>query len=201
MARAVSAVAGKVGDPAYAAALLAALGPGAFTRVLGILTGAPDAPSDTADAHGSTADAGNAAAGATAAGAGEAALLTKAFASAERTGRLGDEWRAMLESAPPQTLTALVTLTPQSGTVLNHVAVTLLNHPTPPPRLHALITAYTTNPLAFQQFLAEHPHETAKLLATADPALKPALDEALKPGVGADGLRERAWSNVQGLGG
>ncbi|MGP4099591.1 hypothetical protein [Nonomuraea sp. KM90] len=157
---------GKAGDPAYAAALLAALGPDAFTRAL---------------------DGG----------------LAEAFASAERTGRLGDEWYALVESAPPDVLTRLVTLAGQSGTFLNRVAVGLLNRPPDPGwSPQGLIAAYGRDPLAFQQLLAEHPRETRVLLAAAaaDPAIEEALagvlHEAMKPGAGADGLRERAWVNV-----
>ncbi|MFD0478834.1 hypothetical protein ACFQ0B_69620 [Nonomuraea thailandensis] len=216
--QAVAATAGKAGDPAYAAALLAALGPDAFVRTLHVLT--------TSDEHHATPatpqSAGGTRGDALSEGArGQAALLARAFASAERTGRLGDEWQALAESAPPQVLSALVSLAGQSGTFLHQVALTLLAGPEPgqevadrpaqgedlvagaePGRhLHGLVVAYAANPLAFQQFLAEHPRETRILLATGDPALRPALDEALKPGAGADGLRERAWANVRSIGG
>ncbi|MFC5823905.1 hypothetical protein [Nonomuraea insulae] len=168
----------EVRDPAYAAALLTALGPDAFTRALG----GPDR----------------------ALGGG----LAEAFASAERTGRLGDEWYELVGSAPPGVLTSLVTLAGQSGTFLNRVAVGLLNRPPDPAwSMHDLVRAYEDEPLALQQLLAEHPSETRALLdaATRDPSLEEALagalHEALKPGVGADGLRERAWRNiVRGVG-
>ncbi|MEV0823047.1 hypothetical protein [Nonomuraea rubra] len=243
VAQAVAATAGKAGDPAYAAALLAALGPDAFVRALHALTTVeehptlpPDTPQGAAGTHSTTPDAPHSAsathgagaaqgtgathdagaahgaggAGAAAGGApgasaegarGAAALLARAFASAERTGRLGDEWQAVAESASPQALTALVSLAGQSGAVLHRVALALLDRPEPGGDLHGLITAYAANPLAFQQFLAEHPREAGTLLATGDPALPAALDEALKPGAGADGLRERAWANVRSLGG
>ncbi|MEV0995932.1 hypothetical protein [Nonomuraea sp. NPDC050202] len=166
--RAVSAAAGSAGDPAYAAALLTALSPRTFTRLL----------------DGSQKE-----------------VLARAFASAERTGRLGEEWHDLARTAPPEALTALVSLAGQSGTFLGQVALTLLDRPEPGRDLHGLVLAYAANPLAFQQFLAEHPRETGILLATGDPALRAALDEALKPGAGADGLRERAWANVRSLGG
>ncbi|MGW3344422.1 hypothetical protein ACWDA3_14000 [Nonomuraea rubra] len=225
VAQAVAATAGRAGDPAYAAALLAALGPDAFVHALHALTTAdehpalpPDTPQRAADTHSTTldathgADAAHGAGGAEAAAGGApgasvegargaAALLARAFASAERTGRLGDEWQAVAESASPQALSALVSLAGQSGAVLHRVALALLDRPEPGRDLHGLITAYAANPLAFQQFLAEHPRETGTLLATGDPALPAALDEALKPGAGADGLRERAWANVRSLGG
>lgn len=171
-------LAAEVRDPAYAAALLTALGPDAFTRALGGRDGAL--------------------------GGG----LAEAFASAERTGRLGDEWYELVGSAPVGVLTSLVTLAGQSGTFLNRVAVELLNRPPDPGwSPHDLVRAYEDEPLALQQLLAEHPHETRALLdaATRDPgleeALAGALHEALKPGAGADGLRERAWRNiVRGVG-
>ncbi|MGR6922208.1 hypothetical protein ACU635_48840 [[Actinomadura] parvosata] len=175
--RALSPAAAQVADPAYAAALLGALGPELFVRALRLLTEMPQ-------------DGGS--------GAG---LLARAFASGERTGRLGDEWRTVAETAPPAVLGALVSLAPQSGTFLNQAALTLLGRPDPPHDVHALVTAYAANPLAFQQFLAEHPRESATLLASGDPALQEALDAALRPGVGAEGLRERAWANVRGTSG
>ncbi|GAA2874502.1 hypothetical protein [Nonomuraea rubra] len=210
VAQAVAATAGKAGDPAYAAALLAALGPDAFVHALHALTTTndhptlpPDTPQDASEAPTGTpqgaADTHSATPEATQSPG--AALLARAFASAERTGRLGDEWQAVAESASPQALSALVSLAGQSGAVLHRVALALLDRPEPGTELHGLITAYAANPLAFQQFLAEHPRETGTLLATGDPALPAALDEALKPGAGADGLRERAWANVRSLGG
>ncbi|AQZ65415.1 unnamed protein product [[Actinomadura] parvosata subsp. kistnae] len=187
----LSPAAAQVADPAYAAALLAALGPALFVRALRLLTeagaGTPGAPQDASGAH-SVAGSG-------------ARLLTRAFASGERTGRLGDEWRAVAETAPPGVLGALVSLAPQSGTFLNQAALTLLGRPDPPHDVHGLVTAYAANPLAFQQFLAEHPRESATLLAAGDPALQEALDAALEPGVGAEGLRARAWANVRGSSG
>ncbi|MEV4806325.1 hypothetical protein AB0K18_40555 [Nonomuraea sp. NPDC049421] len=171
VAAAVAAVEGEVRDPAYATALLSALGTEAFTRLL--------------EGHGGP--------------------LAQAYASAERTGRLGDAWHELVATAPAGALTALVTGAGQSGTVLNRVATTLLNRPQDTGWSPGdLLRPYAANPLAFQQLLAEHPRESRALLgaATADPAaaqaLATALHEALKPGVGADGLRERAWATVIG---
>ncbi|GAB2910585.1 hypothetical protein ACFMQL_25070 [Nonomuraea fastidiosa] len=174
-ARAVAAIEGEAGDPAYAAALLEALGPEVFTRLLEGLPGEQGRP------------------------------LARAYASAERTGRLGDAWHELVDTAPSAALAALVTGAEQSGTVLNRVALALLNRPQDAswsPR--DLLQPYAADPLAFQQLLAEHPRESRTLLnaATADPAaaqaLATALHEALQPGAGADGLRERAWTTVIG---
>lgn len=175
VAGAVAAIEAEAGDPAYAAALLEALGPETFTRLLEGLPREQGRP------------------------------LARAYASAERTGRLGDAWHDLVGTAPSAALAALVTGAVQSGTVLNRVALTLLNRPQDTawsPR--DLLQPYAADPLAFQQLLAEHPRESRTLLsaATADPsaaqALATALHEALQPGVGADGLRERAWTTVIG---
>ncbi|MEV0614165.1 hypothetical protein AB0I81_12645 [Nonomuraea sp. NPDC050404] len=174
--RVLSDVRGEAGDPAYAAALLAALGPHTLVRLLEAV------PDDQEDAP---------------AGA-PAGTLARAFASAERTGRLGEEWQAFAETAPPHVLTSLIAHAGQSGPFLNRAALTLLDRPDPAWDPHGLVTAYAANPLAFQQFLAEQPAaaETLLSIAAGDPALAGALHEALRPEVGADGLRQRAWSNV-----
>ncbi|MGW4799791.1 hypothetical protein ACWEPC_45985, partial [Nonomuraea sp. NPDC004297] len=153
LARALSAAVGKAGDPAYAAALLAALGPETFTGALRLLTGAPLGEAD-------------------------AALLARAFAGAERTGRLGDEWHALAETAPAEVLTALVSLAGPSGTFLGRVALALLDRPGPVEDLGGLVAAFAANPVAFQEFLAGHPGQAATLLTAA--AGDPGLDAALR---------------------
>ncbi|MEV0165739.1 hypothetical protein [Nonomuraea fuscirosea] len=195
MERALAGGEGKTGDPAYAAALLATLGPDAFTRLL-----SEHAASDT---DGPAEDAVPADGGPVG-----GRVLAEAFASAERTGRLGDAWYELVDSAPAGVLANLVTLAGQSGAMLNRVATGLLGRPPAPgwsPR--ALIQAYERDPLAFQQLLAEHRDEARVLLdaAAGDPGcaepLASAVHEALKPGAGVDGLRERAWRTVvRGLG-
>ncbi|WP_326628030.1 hypothetical protein OIE67_33550 [Nonomuraea fuscirosea] len=195
MERALAGAEGKTGDPAYAAALLATLGPDAFTRLLSDQA-APDTGGPAEDAV--PADGGPVG----------GRVLAEAFASAERTGRLGDAWYELVDSAPAGVLTNLVTLASQSGAMLNRVATGLLGRPPAAgwsPR--ALIQAYERDPLAFQQLLAEHRDEARVLLDAAadDPGcaepLASAVHEALKPGAGVDGLRERAWRTVvRGLG-
>ncbi|MEV4069149.1 hypothetical protein [Nonomuraea fuscirosea] len=195
MERALAGAEDRTGDPAYAAALLATLGPDAFTRLLSDQTA-----SDTGGPADDAVPAGGGPVG--------GRVLAEAFASAERTGRLGDAWYELVDSAPAGVLTNLVTLAGQSGAMLNRVATGLLGRPPTPgwsPR--ALIRAYEGDPLAFQQLLAEHRDEARVLLdaAAGDPGcaepLASAVHEALKPGAGVDGLRERAWRTVvRGLG-
>ncbi|MEU8354821.1 hypothetical protein AB0C27_02305 [Nonomuraea sp. NPDC048882] len=205
--RALAGAEGRTGDPAYAAALLAAIGPDAFTRLLsGHATSDSGGPADGAGPadHAVPPQGGPV----TDSGSVGGRVLAEAFASAERTGRLGDEWYELVDSAPPDVLTNLVTLAGQSGAMLNRVATGLLGRPPAPgwsPR--ALVRAYEGDPLAFQQLLAEHQDEARVLLdaATGDPGcaepLASAVHEALKPGAGVDGLRERAWRTVvRGLG-
>ncbi|MEV5891841.1 hypothetical protein [Nonomuraea fuscirosea] len=193
--RALAGAEGRTGDPAFAAALLATLGPDAFTRLL-----SGQAAADTGGPADDAVPAGGGSVG--------GRVPAEAFASAERTGRLGDEWYELVDSAPAGVLTNLVTLAGQSGAMLNRVATGLLARPPASgwsPR--ALIQAYEGDPLAFQQLLAEHRDEARVLLdaAAGDPGcaepLASAVHEALKPGAGVDGLRERAWRTVvRGLG-
>ncbi|MFI6295926.1 hypothetical protein ACIBEJ_30305 [Nonomuraea sp. NPDC050790] len=202
--KALGALKGRVDDPAYAAALLAALGPKTFQKLF------RDWMNTQAkgDRRGLTPEALKRA------GAASPGLLAKAFASAESSGRLGNEWQKMVETAPSDILTALVGLAPQSGTFLNRVATNLLNRPPnsdafptdPNWNLYNLAKAYAANPEAFQRFLAEHPKEAGVLLdaytirSTGVPAyeeaLAEALDGALKPGSGTDDARDRAWLTV-----
>ncbi|GAA3150485.1 hypothetical protein [Nonomuraea salmonea] len=202
--KAAEALKGRVDDPAYAAALLSALGPKALQKLFRdwMNTQAPG------DRRGLSTAAGERARD------GSPGLLAKAFASAEGSGRLGPEWKELVETAPSDILTALVTLTPQSSTFLTRVATNLLNRPpssdsfpTDPNRnLYNLAKAFAASPEVFQRFLVEHPKEGATLLdaytikssgvPAYQEALAQALDGALKPGFGADDVRERAWLNV-----
>ncbi|WP_101789165.1 hypothetical protein [Nonomuraea indica] len=202
--KALGALKGRANDPTYAAALLAALGPTTFQKLLrdwmnieaaGVRRGlTPDALKRAGDSS--------------------PGLLARVFASAESSGRLGNEWQKMVETAPSDILTTLVALAPQSGTFLNRVATNLLNrppnsdaYPTDPNwSLYNLAKAYEANPEAFQRLLAEHQKEAGVLLnaytvtTTGVPgyeeALAKALHGALKPGAGVDDIRERAWITV-----
>jgi hypothetical protein len=202
--KALSALKGRIDDPNYSAALLTALGPTTFQKLLRdwMNTQAPGAR------RGLTPDTLNRA--------GEASpgLLARDFASAESSGRLGNEWQKMVETAPSDILTSLVALAPQSGTFLNRVATNLLNRPPnsdsfptdPNWNLHNLAKAYEANPEAFRRLLAEQPNEAGVMLdaytirssgvPAYEEALAKALHGALKPGAGADDMRERAWITV-----
>ncbi|GAA3257575.1 DUF6571 family protein [Nonomuraea helvata] len=202
--KALAALKGRADDPAYAATLLTALGPEVLEKLF------RDWMNTQAkgDRRGLTPDALKRAADAS------PGLLARAFASAEGSGRLGNEWQKMAETAPSDILTALVGLAPQSGTFLNKVATSLLNRPPnsdafptdPNWNLYNLAKAYEANPEAFQRLLAEHPKEAGVLLdaytirSTGVPAyeemLAKALHGALKPGSGTDDARDRAWLTV-----
>ncbi|UBU12530.1 hypothetical protein [Nonomuraea gerenzanensis] len=202
--KAAAALKGRVDDPAYAAALLAALGPTAFQKLFRDWMNNRAA----ADRRGLIPQA------AQRAGDGLPGLLAKAFASAESSGRLRTEWQKMVETAPSDILTALVTLAPQSSAFLTKVATNLLNRPPnsdafptdPNWNLYNLARAFAANPEAFQRFLAEHPKEAATMLdaytirSTGVPAYEQALAEALhgalKPDSGTAEVRERAWLSV-----
>ncbi|SDK44735.1 hypothetical protein [Nonomuraea jiangxiensis] len=202
--KAVSALKGRADDPAYSAALLAALGTEQFQKLL------RDWMNTRAkgDRRGLTPDALDQARDAS------PGLLAKAFAGAEGSGRLGNEWQKMVETAPSDILTALVGLAPQSGTFLNKVAANLLNRPPnsdaypadPNWNLYNLAKAFEANPAAFQRFLAEHQKEAGVLLdaytirsagvPAYEDALAKALHGALKPGSGKDDTRDQAWLTV-----
>ncbi|MEW9548197.1 hypothetical protein [Nonomuraea sp. NPDC050783] len=192
-----------VGDPACAAALLAGLGPGGLVLVLRGWVAAEAGGERDGLPPAVLARAAGAAPG----------LLARAFAAAERTARLGEEWRELPATAPADVLTTLIALARPSGAFLNVVAAELLNRrPDAGPdwNLHHLAHAYRTRPEALQELLAEHPKETGVLLDAyalgTHPAYERVLTEALRhalaPGAGADGLRERAWLGLAGaLGG
>lgn len=202
--KALAAIKGKVDDPAYAAALMVALGPSTFQRLFGSWMNI-NAPGDR---RGLTPDSLKRARESV------LGLLAKAFASAESSGRLGKEWQEMAETAPAEVLTTLVAVAPQSGAFLNRVAASLLKRspnsdrvPTDPNwNLYNLAKAYQVNPEAFQQFLAKNPNEAGVLLDAYtissigipdyQQALADALHGALKPGSGPDGMREQAWLTV-----
>ncbi|MGP4097165.1 hypothetical protein [Nonomuraea sp. KM90] len=202
--KALAALKGRTGDPAYAAALLAALGPETFQKLLRDWMNTLAA----GDRRGLSPDALKRA------DAASPGLLAEAFASAERSGRLGNEWQKMVETAPSDILTTLIGLAPQSGTFLNKVASNLLNrppnsdaYPTDPNwNLYNLAKAFAANPEAFQRFLAEHRKESGVLLdaytirSTGVPAYEEALADALhgalKPGTGTDNVRDQAWLSV-----
>ncbi|MEO3857777.1 hypothetical protein [Acrocarpospora sp. B8E8] len=198
-------------DPAYAAALLAALdGPEAvrtiFTKWL--------------DAH--TASRGRGLAIGELDTAQESlGPLAVAFAAAETSGRLPAGWREdVLANAGPATLSAMVALTRASDEFLNAVAVRQLGSPGagysasfPEPDWNSVLVAgaYIGNADALQQLLAENRQVAGQLLdpdlirgtgtAHFSDLVAAVLDGALDPNTGSAATRERAWINlIDGVG-
>ncbi|MFC7590279.1 hypothetical protein ACFQYP_46240 [Nonomuraea antimicrobica] len=206
---AVSATKGKLSDPAYAAALLAALGPDRFRALFmhwmkdkgpaAMDMGLPPAVLQQ--------------------GRESLGPLAEAYANAERAGRLGEEWRAkFMDATDPGVLTALVAMSKPSSTLLNQVARRVLRRPlsadaptSPNWNLDVLVNAYNADPQALQTLLAEHPDAAGSLLHPGrfrqtrlpdfEQRLADVLDRALRPGAGIDHVRERAWFNlISGVG-
>ncbi|MET7336227.1 hypothetical protein [Nonomuraea sp. NPDC005650] len=209
VADALAATGEKVDDPAYAAALLGALGPDTFRATFmhwmrdkgpavmqrGVPPGTLEQAQDTLG------------------------LLARAYSSAGGAGRLGDEWREKLvETTEPSVLTSLLTLAKQSGTFLNQVATRLLSRHLAAEssagqnwNLNALVEAYDADPQPLQSLLAENKQVAGWLLHPGrfrttgisgfEERLAGVLDKALKPGAGVADLRDRAWLNlINGLG-
>ncbi|MEQ4725146.1 hypothetical protein [Nonomuraea sp. B19D2] len=209
VADALAATGEKVDDPAYAAALLGALGPDGFRATFmhwmrdkgpaAMQKGVP--PGTLEQARGSLGQ------------------LARAYSSAEGAGRLGEEWRGKLvETTEPSVLTSLVALSKQSDAFLNQVATLVLSRPLTAEssagqnwNLNALVEAYDADPQALQRLLAENKQVAGWLLHPGrfrttgisgfEEKLAGVLDKALKPGVGVADLRDRAWLNlISGLG-
>ncbi|SEH04125.1 hypothetical protein SAMN05444920_1633 [Nonomuraea solani] len=198
----------KLNDPAYAASLLAALGPERFRALF--MHWMKD--------KGSAADRGLPPA-VLQQGRESLGPLAEAYANAERAGRLSEEWRGkFMESTPPGVLTALVAMSKPSSGLLNQVAQRVLGRPlgadlptSPNWNLNALVDAYDVDPQALQTLLADNKDAASWLLhpqrarmsgiAGLEGKLAGVLDKALKSGAGADGVRDRAWFNIiRGMG-
>ncbi|MDF5755564.1 hypothetical protein [Spongiactinospora sp. TRM90649] len=198
-----------VNDPAYAAALLGAIGgPAAFRTIFGQYMSATSSgprrglpPKEMAQAKSSLGP------------------LAAAFAAADRTGRLASQWRKeLLEKANPATLSAVVALARQSQSFRNLVATNLLKLPTAGYRADSvdrdwntywLLKSYESDPEGLQRLLAEQAEVPALLfdpdLAKATPeygkTLSGLLDKALSENTGTAFTREAAWVNlIKGLG-
>ncbi|MGW0486494.1 hypothetical protein [Nonomuraea sp. NPDC003214] len=202
--KALAALKSRIDDPSYSAALLTALGPTTFQKLIRDWMNTQAAGARRGLTPDTLKRAGESSPG----------LLARAFAAAESSGRLGNEWQKMIETAPSDVLSSLVALAPQSGTFLNRVATNLLSRPPnsdtfptdPNWNLHNLAKAYEANPEAFRRLLAEHPNEAGVMLdaytirslgvPAYEETLARALHGALKPGAGADDMRERAWITV-----
>ncbi|TMR22617.1 hypothetical protein ETD86_10800 [Nonomuraea turkmeniaca] len=193
----------KLKDPAYAASLLAALGPDRFRALFMHWMKDKGPAAMDKGLPPSVVQQGRESLG----------PLAEAYANAERAGRLGEEWRQFIETTDPGLLTGLVTMSKPSSTLLNQVARRVLgrslaaDRPTSPNwNLNALVEAYDANPQALQKLLAEdkdaagwllHP---GRFMRTGVPGfeerLAGVLDKALRPGAGNDRERERAWLNI-----
>ncbi|MDA0634517.1 hypothetical protein OUY22_13920 [Nonomuraea sp. MCN248] len=201
----------KIHDPAFAAALISAIGPAGLddlfrrwrdANAVGRKRGVP--PEELKR------------------GTSTFGVLANALANADTAGRLDDRSRkALVDAVELDALTALTALAKQSTTLLNQVAKRVLNTPrsgAPPDfsdadwNLQALINAYAANPEALQQLLAEDKTAAAALLhpnrvklnglpPEFEKQLAGVLDKALRPSTGDSGTRARAWFNlVNGLG-
>ncbi|PZG15587.1 hypothetical protein [Nonomuraea aridisoli] len=198
----------KLNDPAYAAALLTALGPDKF-RALFMHWMKGKGPAMDRGLPPAVLQQGRESLG----------PLAEAYANAERAGRLGEEWRGkFMESTEPGVLTALIAMSKPSSRLLNQVALRVLGRPlgadlptSPSWNLHALVEAYNADPQALQTLLADNKDAAGWLLhpqrarmsgvAGLEAKLAGALDKALNPDAGTAGVRERAWFNIiRGMG-
>ncbi|MFI6295904.1 hypothetical protein ACIBEJ_30195 [Nonomuraea sp. NPDC050790] len=146
---AAAATQSHLNDPAYAAALLNALGPDRFRALFmhGMKNLGPatdkGAPPDVLRQTGLTP-------------------LAQAYTNAERAGRLGPKWLDdFFASTPPGVLTSLITLARPSSRLLNKVATRVLGRPLAADlptsqnwNLNALVDAYAADPAALQTLLA-----------------------------------------------
>lgn len=201
---AVAATSGKLNDPAYAASLLAALGPDTFRTLFMHWMKDKGPAAMEMGLPPSVLQQGRE----------DLGPLAEAYANAERAGRLAEEWRSKLvESTDPGMLTALIAMSKPSSTLLNQVARRVLGRPltadaptSPNWNLNVLVEAYDADPQALQTLLAESKDVAASLLHPGrwrstrltdfEQRLAGVLDKALRPGAGDDHVRERAWLNI-----
>lgn len=193
----------KLNDPAYAAALLAALGTAKF-RALFMHWMKDQGPAMDKGLSPAVLQQGRESLG----------PLAEAYANAERAGRLGEEWRGtFMETTQPGVLSALVAMSRPSPKLLNQVALRVLGRPLAADlpsgqnwNLNALVDAYDANPQALQTLLAKNKDVAGWLLHPQrarmsgipgfEQKLAGVLEKALKPGAGADALRDQAWFNI-----
>lgn len=205
---ATAAAKGKLNDPAYAAALLAALGPDKF-RALFMHWLRDKGPAMDKGLPPGVLKQGRETLG----------PLAEAYANAERAGRLGEEWQgSFMKATQPGVLTALVAMSKPSTKLLNQVALRVLGRPLTADlptsqnwNLNVLVEAYDANPQALQTLLAQNKDAAGWLLhpqrvqmsgiSGFEGKLAGVLDKALKPGAGVDSVREQAWVNIiRGMG-
>ncbi|MFI6903898.1 hypothetical protein ACIBKY_21710 [Nonomuraea sp. NPDC050394] len=146
-------------DPAYAAALLNALGPDRFRALFTHWMRNRGPAMDKGLPPGVLQQSG-------------LGPLAQAYANAERAGRLDAKWLdAFLTTTQPGVLAALITLSRPSSRLLNQVATRVLARPlaadlptSPNWNLNALIDAYTHDPAALQSLLATNQNAAGWLL-------------------------------------
>ncbi|MEV4888945.1 hypothetical protein AB0K48_06100 [Nonomuraea sp. NPDC055795] len=146
-------------DPAYAAALLNALGPDRFRALFMHWMKNRGPATDKGLPPGVLQQSG-------------LGPLAQAYANAERAGRLDAKWLdAFVKTTQPGVLTALITLSRPSSRLLNQVATRVLGRPlaadlptSPNWNLNALIDAYTHDPAALQSLLATNKNAAGWLL-------------------------------------
>ncbi|MFC5825253.1 hypothetical protein [Nonomuraea insulae] len=204
VAAAVAATKEKLKDPAYAASMLAALGPERFRALFMQWMKDKGLAATDKGLPPSVVQQGRESLG----------PLAEAYANAERAGRLGEEWgKKFIERTDPGVLTTLVAMSKPSSTLLNQVALRVLGRPlaadgatSPNWNLSALVEAYDADPEALQTLLAQNKDAAGWLLHPGrfrqtgipnfEERLAGVLDKALRPGAGDDRVREQAWINV-----
>ncbi|MCK2213328.1 hypothetical protein MF672_005900 [Actinomadura sp. ATCC 31491] len=208
LTEATAATKEKLKDPAYAAALLKALGPDKF-RALFMHWMKDKGPAMDKGLPPGVLQQGRETLG----------PLAEAYANAERAGRLGEEWRGkFMESTQPGVLTAMLEMSKPSSRLLNQVALRVLGRPlaadlptSPNWSLNTLVEAYDADPQALQTLLADNKDAAGWLLhpqrdrmsgvAGLEGKLAGVLDKALNPGAGTAAVRDRAWFNIiRGMG-
>ncbi|NBE95181.1 hypothetical protein [Nonomuraea sp. K271] len=199
---------GKLNDPAYAAAVLSALGPEKF-RALFMHWMKNRGPAMDKGLSPNAIKEGRETLG----------PLAEAYANAERAGRLGEEWQGpFMKATQPGVLTAIVAMSKPSTKLLNQVALKVLGRPLTADlptsenwNLNVLVEAYDANPQALQTLLAQNKEAAGWLLhpqrvrmsgiSGFEGKVAGVLDKALKPGAGVDSVREQAWVNIiRGMG-
>ncbi|MEV1001787.1 hypothetical protein [Nonomuraea sp. NPDC050202] len=197
---AVAVTKGKLNDPAYAASLLAALGPDRFRALFMHWMKDKGTAAMNNGLPPSVLQQGRESLG----------PLAEAYANAERAGRLGQEWNKFIETTDTGMLTTLVAMSKPSRRLLNQVALRELRRPLstdgPNWNLNVLMEAYEADPEALQTLLAENKDAAAGLLHPGrfgrtglpdfEKRLAGVLDKAMRPDAGDDRVRERAWVNI-----
>ena len=202
---AIAAAEKGLGDPAFAAAALQAIGPETF-RVFfdhwvqenapGLRRGLDPPAIKRADSS--------------------LGVLARLFATADHTGKLGEQWhKELLQKADPAALSALLALAPQSTRFLNGAAYKLISHPSAGQNhfspfadwnTHWVINAYLGRPQDLQKLLATEPTAANLLLRpelvkfATTPGLQrdlaDVLGRALSQDIGDTATRDMAWYNL-----